>query len=124
MKIEVNDIVKLPFEEIGTVVAVDDKVLWGFKYKVKVETPSLNNAGDIIEAKEGQMKLIWKYGSKLNLPDTKMREEVSIEIGSQDFYKLLASKIFGVPYNDIPMSLRMKAKQLNYESIRGINKLG
>lgn len=53
---EVNDLVKLPFDEIGKIVKINDKGFDFFKYKVVVLKGSFNERGEILPYKFDQLK--------------------------------------------------------------------
>jgi hypothetical protein len=55
MKFKKGDRVKLPFNETGTIVKVNDNLPWGMKYDVKIRTVTLSEIGQISDFKEEQL---------------------------------------------------------------------
>lgn len=58
MKFKKGDKVKLPFNETGTIVEINDKIPWGFKFRVGIRKGSIfNKTNQIIDFKEEQLEL-------------------------------------------------------------------
>ena len=60
MKFKKGDKVKLPFNEEGIVVNVNEKLLWGCKYDVKITKNTLSELGDIAYFREDQLEFLTK----------------------------------------------------------------
>ncbi len=57
MKFKKGDKVILPFNETGTIVKVNENLLWGHKYDVKIRKATFNITNQIVDFKEEQLKL-------------------------------------------------------------------
>jgi hypothetical protein len=58
MKFKVGDLVSLPFDEEGVIESINDVILWGFKYKVRITKGGIfNNVGAVVDSKEEQLVL-------------------------------------------------------------------
>lgn len=57
MKFKKGDKVKLPFDEIGTIVKVRENQLWGSKYDVRIREATLSTINEVADFKEEQMEL-------------------------------------------------------------------
>ncbi len=58
MKFKKGDKVKLPFNEIGTVIKAREKQLWGHKYDVRITKATLSEVKEVADFKEEQMELV------------------------------------------------------------------
>lgn len=60
MEIKKFDIVKCPFDEIGLVRKINDKILWGHRYNVEIiKTKGVfNQLGDKVPYKESDLKVV------------------------------------------------------------------
>ena len=57
MKFKKGDKVKLPFNETGTIVKVNENIMWGHKYDVKIRKATLSVTNEIADFKDEQMEL-------------------------------------------------------------------
>lgn len=61
MEIKKGTIVGLPFNEVGIVKTFNNKLLWGFKYKVEILKGSVfNTKGEIADFKLEQLEFIYQ----------------------------------------------------------------
>jgi hypothetical protein len=51
---QVGDPVNLPLGEKGVIDSINDRMLWGFKYNVKITQGNINDTGDILDFKAEQ----------------------------------------------------------------------
>lgn len=52
---QIDDLVNLPFNEKGIIINIDESLMWGFKYSVKITEGSVfNEIGDIVQFKSEQ----------------------------------------------------------------------
>lgn len=52
---EKNDIVKLPYNEIGQILEINDTVPWAHKFKVKILRATVNEFNSVIDLKLDQL---------------------------------------------------------------------
>ena len=55
---EVGDIVELPFNETGKIVNISDKILWGFKYLIRIRKATFNKTNEHVEFKYEELRPI------------------------------------------------------------------
>lgn len=51
-----DEVVILPFDEIGVIDDIDTKLLWGFPYKVRILHGVMNSVGEVLEFRKDQLK--------------------------------------------------------------------
>jgi hypothetical protein len=88
MKFKKGDKVKLPFNEVGTVVKVMENQMWGNKYDVKITKATMSTVGEVADFKAEQMKIAKKLTKK------QAKEFARIYGG------ILVYNIFGSEFND------------------------
>lgn len=64
MELKVGDMVKLPFNEIGTITEIKN-IPWGFKYVVKIRNATFNNTGELHDFREQDLELEENISQKI-----------------------------------------------------------